>query len=111
MLSCKFVEEQLYNLIYEHKLVSYETLTEDGETMFRYAWTNTVKYSRFWFPLVCGFLTTYFTWLMVYLDSNIPGVQPPSPFSPTKYKYEIILLQSIELIKLLSEYNQVTHFI
>ncbi|KAF2895623.1 hypothetical protein ILUMI_10553 [Ignelater luminosus] len=77
---------ELYSLIFEKQLVSYETITSDGEVMLKYAWTTVVKYSRFWFPVLCGALATWFTWLMVYLDSEVPGVQPPSPLSPSKYK-------------------------
>lgn len=76
----------MYKLVYETKLVSYESITAEGEMMLNYSWTTALKYSSYWFPLLCGLLTTYFTWLMVYLDSNVPGVQPPSPLSPSKYK-------------------------
>lgn len=81
-----FIEEYIKQKVFVDKLITYETLTEDGEVMFRHGWKTAVKYSRFWLPVLCGCLTTAFTWIMVYLDSDIPGVQPPSPLSPSKYK-------------------------
>lgn len=72
------------------KLVTYETFTQEGDLMFRHGWKTVVRYSRFWLPALCGFLTTAFTWVMVYLDSDMPGVQPPSPLSPSKYKYVLV---------------------
>ncbi|RZC34749.1 ankyrin repeat and zinc finger domain-containing protein 1 [Asbolus verrucosus] len=78
--------DYIKQLVLEHRLVSYEVITEDGEVMFKVAWKDAVKYSNVWLPALCGVLTTYFTWIMVYLDSQVPGVQPPSPFSPSKYK-------------------------
>ncbi|XP_060522966.1 uncharacterized protein LOC132699970 [Cylas formicarius] len=74
--------------IFERKLISYEVFTEDGRVVFTNSWQTVVRYSHFWVPLLCGFLTTYFTWIFVYLDSNVPGVQPPSPLSPQKYRMQ-----------------------
>ncbi|XP_037953073.1 uncharacterized protein LOC119683461 [Teleopsis dalmanni] len=32
------------------------------------------------FPLFCGLVFGIFSFIMVYIDSNIPGVCPPIPF-------------------------------
>uniref|UniRef100_A0A6P7FMX6 ADP-ribosylation factor-like protein 6-interacting protein 6 n=1 Tax=Diabrotica virgifera virgifera TaxID=50390 RepID=A0A6P7FMX6_DIAVI len=77
---------QLEKTFIEDKLVYYKVWSEDGQEMFTTTWKHAAKYSNIWLPIVCGVLSSYFTWMMVYLDSNEPGVQPPSPFSPKKYK-------------------------
>lgn len=33
-----------------------------------------------------GLVMTSFTWFILYKDSSIPGVNPPSPFSPSKQR-------------------------
>ncbi|CAH1178900.1 unnamed protein product [Phaedon cochleariae] len=73
-------------LILEQQLVTYQVFSEDGNEMLKYSWKTVAKYSNIWFPVICGILSSYFTWIMVYLDSNVPGVQPPSPLSPKKIK-------------------------
>ncbi|GJQ83910.1 hypothetical protein Trydic_g19848 [Trypoxylus dichotomus] len=79
-----FIEE----LIFERQLISLEQVSKEGQVVFRNVWVDSVKYSKYWLPVLCGTVITYFTWLMVYLDSDVPGVQPPSPLSPTKYKLQ-----------------------
>ncbi|XP_066140470.1 ADP-ribosylation factor-like protein 6-interacting protein 6 [Euwallacea fornicatus] len=78
--------EVLHNLIFERRLISYEVVTETGQVMFANTWETAVRHSNIWLPLVCGCLATYFTWMCVYLDSKEPGVNPPSPLSPQKYR-------------------------
>ncbi|XP_017890103.1 uncharacterized protein LOC108630987 [Ceratina calcarata] len=36
---------------------------------------------------VCGLITMGFTWFIIYKDSNVPGINPPSPFSPSKHRF------------------------
>ncbi|KYQ48059.1 hypothetical protein ALC60_13019 [Trachymyrmex zeteki] len=46
-------------------------------------------YGRFWWLLkatMSGLVITGFTWFILYKDSSIPGVNPPSPFSPSKQR-------------------------
>lgn len=40
-------------------------------------------------PILCGIGMSIFTWVMVYLDSDEPGINPPTPFSPSKSGYEL----------------------
>ncbi|XP_053679203.1 uncharacterized protein LOC128730196 [Anopheles nili] len=43
--------------------------------------------ARLMYALVFGLLLSSFTWYIIYLDSNIPGVNPPTPFSASKKRY------------------------
>ncbi|XP_071869315.1 ADP-ribosylation factor-like protein 6-interacting protein 6 [Bombus fervidus] len=36
---------------------------------------------------VCGLIMMGFTWFIIYKDSSIPGINPPSPFSPSKQRF------------------------
>lgn len=39
------------------------------------------------FAAAFGLLVASFTWYVIYLDSSIPGVNPPTPFSASKKRY------------------------
>ncbi|ETN58055.1 hypothetical protein AND_010370 [Anopheles darlingi] len=39
------------------------------------------------YALAFGLLVSAFTWYVIYLDSSIPGVNPPTPFSASKNRY------------------------
>uniref|UniRef100_A0A182IW60 Uncharacterized protein n=1 Tax=Anopheles atroparvus TaxID=41427 RepID=A0A182IW60_ANOAO len=39
------------------------------------------------FAVSFGLLVASFTWYVIYLDSSIPGVNPPTPFSASKKRY------------------------
>nr|XP_023023923.1 uncharacterized protein LOC111512064 [Leptinotarsa decemlineata]XP_023023924.1 uncharacterized protein LOC111512064 [Leptinotarsa decemlineata] len=96
IISCLVISYKIFiiygstieNIFLEQKLVTYNVITKDGNEMLMYSWKTAVRYSNLWLPALCGFLSSYFTWIMVYLDSNIPGVQPPSPLSPNKYRVQ-----------------------
>ncbi|XP_014216010.1 uncharacterized protein LOC106644842 [Copidosoma floridanum] len=42
------------------------------------------KYSWLIKAVISGFATTGLSWVILYQDSHVPGVNPPSPFSPSK---------------------------
>lgn len=37
--------------------------------------------------VVCGLIMMGFTWFIIYKDSSIPGINPPSPFNPYKHRF------------------------
>jgi len=37
-------------------------------------------------PTLYGLCILWFSWLLIYFDSKVPGVYPPSPISPSKHK-------------------------
>ncbi|XP_046678532.1 uncharacterized protein LOC124366205 [Homalodisca vitripennis] len=38
------------------------------------------------YPIVTGALLSFLTWHIMYLDSAVPGINPPTPLSPVKYR-------------------------
>lgn len=36
---------------------------------------------------ICGLIMMGFTWFIIYKDSSIPGINPPTPFSPSKQRF------------------------
>jgi hypothetical protein len=38
-------------------------------------------------PVIAGLGMTVLTWYMIYVDSYIPGIKPPTPFSPSKNRW------------------------
>lgn len=44
------------------------------------------KLSVFILPALYGLLMVLFSWLLVYYDSKVPGVYPPTPISPKKHR-------------------------
>lgn len=47
-------------------------------------WANANNVSSIVQPLLCGLAIAIFGYALVYLDSNVPGISPPSPFTPRK---------------------------
>jgi len=39
-----------------------------------------------WRPALWGLLVLAFSWIIMHYDSKIPGVYPPSPLTPKKYR-------------------------
>jgi len=62
---------------------------------------------------VLGGLLTLFSWTMVYLDSDVPGVNPPTPFSPRQNRtgYQQHVKNSYSLAYLMTVVNGVAVFV
>ncbi|XP_058803354.1 ADP-ribosylation factor-like protein 6-interacting protein 6 isoform X2 [Phymastichus coffea] len=60
----------------------YKDITQNSviEPLNRYSWL--IK------AVLSGLVTTGITWFIIYEDSNVPGVNPPSPFSPSKKRIQ-----------------------
>lgn len=43
-----------------------------------------VKYGWIIKAILSGLATLFITWYIIYMDSNIPGINPPSPFRNSK---------------------------
>lgn len=54
-----------------------------------------------------GTVVTVFSWIIVYLDSDVPGVNPPTPYSPRKNKtgYQMHVKQQYSLGYLMTILN------
>ncbi|XP_036333202.1 ADP-ribosylation factor-like protein 6-interacting protein 6 [Rhagoletis pomonella] len=50
-------------------------------------WTQEQNLSDTFSPLLCGVAVALFSCMLVYFDSDVPGISPPSPFSPLKQTY------------------------
>ncbi|XP_050309570.1 ADP-ribosylation factor-like protein 6-interacting protein 6 [Anthonomus grandis grandis] len=74
-------------IIYEER-ITMKSLNVNPSLDFQSIWDALESYSSIWFPLFCGLMISYFTWMCVYLDSNVPGVSPPSPMSPERYRVQ-----------------------
>ncbi|KAJ8679424.1 hypothetical protein QAD02_015211 [Eretmocerus hayati] len=57
--------------------IYYEEITNKAVDGFQ-------KYSWLIKALFSGFTITGLTWCIIYKDSKVPGIEPPSPFSPSK---------------------------
>lgn len=44
------------------------------------------KYGWLLRATMSGLVITAFTWFILYKDSSVPGVNPPSPFSPSRQR-------------------------
>ncbi|XP_023724750.1 uncharacterized protein LOC111873904 [Cryptotermes secundus] len=70
-----------------YKLLSDDTKSKVSEVLLT---SNNVvgdilaHFSWLLFPVLAGLGMTVLTWCMIYVDSYIPGIKPPTPFSPAK---------------------------
>lgn len=72
--------------------------TTTGLPMMTFHWEEGIKGSYLLWPIFCGISVSIFTWIMVYLDSDIPGIKPPSPqisFSPSKERWDGLFIYII----------------
>lgn len=85
------------------------------ETQFDNFW-SWLKKINFINVIVCGligFIVTVFSWMIVYLDSDVPGINPPTPLSPRKNRtgYQIHVKQQYSLNYLMTIVNGFAVFI
>ena len=45
-----------------------------------------MKLSVFLWPVINGTAIVAFSWLIIYFDSKVPGIYPPTPLSPLKHR-------------------------
>ena len=58
-------------------------------------------------PLIAGLGMTLITWYTIYFDSCIPGVRPPTPFSPNRSRF--VSLNSKHIFNISSIKNETSH--
>lgn len=73
-----------------YKLLSDDTKSKVSEVLLTS--NNVVRdilghFSWLLFPVLAGLGMTVLTWCMIYVDSYIPGIKPPTPFSPAKNRW------------------------
>lgn len=75
---------------------TYQLLSDDSKTKItelfvtsNNAMRDILEHRVSWllYPVLAGLGMTVLTWYVIYTDSCIPGVRPPTPFSPTKNRY------------------------
>lgn len=54
-------------------------------------WTQN-NYTYLIQPAVYGVLVSIFTMMIIYFDSDVPGVNPPTPFSPRKANRYVMMI-------------------
>lgn len=70
-----------------YKLLSDESKTKISELLLssnNVVWDFVGHFNWLLLPLLAGLGMTVLTWYVIYADSCIPGVKPPTPFSPNK---------------------------
>lgn len=53
-------------------------------------WTQN-NYAHLIQPAFYGVLVSFFTMMIIYFDSDVPGVNPPTPFSPRKANQYVMI--------------------
>lgn len=53
-----------------------------AQLSFAFDWSEQNQLSAKLTPVLCGLIVSVFCYAIVYLDSAVPGVSPPTPFSP-----------------------------
>jgi hypothetical protein len=72
---------------------TYRLLSDDSRTKISELISSNVMrdfldhFNWFLLPVLAGLGMTALTWCMVYIDSCVPGIKPPTPLSPNKIRY------------------------
>nr|XP_016927835.1 uncharacterized protein LOC108008486 isoform X1 [Drosophila suzukii] len=65
------------------QVLSHQVQSRWNETL---VWATSHQLGSRLSPLLCGLIVAAFAYGIVYLDSAVPGVNPPSPFTPRSKK-------------------------